>query len=120
MIGVAKRKPLFSIVPQLSLLVCSNLGENLSALCCSSMMRSVESFELDDNCFLTGRFLYGQLGFDQVIRLTHLRISFWNFNECLYLLKQLSSQLHSFSVTIGYICEEQPDLISKIRSVSKI
>jgi hypothetical protein len=120
MIVVTMRKPLFSCVPQFFLLPNYSLGARLSTLCRSSLMRSVESFELDDNCILTESFEDNQLRFDQVIRLTHIRISFLNFDQCVYLLKQMGSQLHSFTVTIGYVFEQEPDLITKIRSVSKI
>jgi hypothetical protein len=118
--GLALRKPLFSIVPQYFILPNFSLGETLSALCRSSFMGSVESFEVDDNCILTETFNDDELRFDQVIRLTHLRISLWNFDQCVHLLNQLGSQLHSFTVTIGDVFEEQPNLIPKIRSVSKI
>ncbi len=120
MIGLAVRKPLFSIVPQFFLLPNYSFGEKLSTLCHSSLMYSVESFELDDNCILSERLHDDQLRFDKVIRLTHLRISLWNFDQCVHLLNQLGSQLHSFTVTIGYVCAGELNLISKIRSVSKI
>ena len=83
-------------------------------------MGSVESLKLDDNCGLFETFYDNQWCSNQVIRLTHIRISFWSFKTCLYLLEQLGQQLHSFSVTIGCICDEQSELISKIRSLSNI
>jgi hypothetical protein len=83
-------------------------------------MRSVQSFELDDRCMLVESLGDDELRFDQVIRLTHIRISFFDFNQCIHLLNQLGSQLHSFTVNIEYISEYDRDLISKIRLVSKI
>jgi hypothetical protein len=83
-------------------------------------MRSVQSFELDDICMLAGSPWDDGLRFDQAIRLTHIHISFFKFRECIYLLNQLGSQLHSFTVNIECIREYDRDLISKIRLVSKI
>ena len=83
-------------------------------------MRSVQSFELDDNCILAQRLHDNQLRFGQVIRLTHLRISLWNFDQCVHLLNQLGSQLHSFTVTIGYVFENEPNITPEIISVSEI
>jgi hypothetical protein len=83
-------------------------------------MRSVESLELDDNCGLFETFYDNQWCSNQVIRLTHIRISFWCFKTCLDLLEQLGQQLHLFSVTIGCIGDKQSELIPKIRSVSNI
>ncbi|CAF2825535.1 unnamed protein product [Rotaria sp. Silwood2] len=111
-------KPLFSIVPQYFLLPKYIIGEKLSALWRSSFMRSIESFELDDNGILVERLGDDELRFDQVIRLTHLRISLWHFDQCVHLLNQLGSQLYSFTVTIGDIFEEEPNLIPKIRLIS--
>jgi hypothetical protein len=120
MIDIGKRKPLFSIVPQIFTLLNDGLGKKVSVLCRSSPMRSLESFELDDNCMLAGGLQDDQLRFDYVIRLTNLRISLWNFDQCVHLLNQMGSQLHSFTVTIEDVFEEQAYLISEIRSVSKI
>jgi hypothetical protein len=120
MIGLPSRIPFFSIVPQFFPLLNYGIGKKLSALCHSSLMHSVESFELDDNCILTEGLDNDRLRFDQVTRLTHIRISLWNFDQCVHLLNQMGSQIHSFTVTIVHISEHQPDLISNIRSVSKI
>ncbi|CAF2749896.1 unnamed protein product [Rotaria sp. Silwood2] len=118
MMGLAMRKPLFSTVPQFFLLPNYRLGKKLSVLYRSSLMRSVESFDLDDNCILTETFDDHPIRLDQVIRLTHLRISVWNFDQCVHLLNQLGSQLYSFTVTIGYVFQDNLNLISKIRSIS--
>ncbi|CAF1502011.1 unnamed protein product, partial [Rotaria sordida] len=58
-------------------------------------MHSVQSLKLDDNCMLLVTVYNGQSHFDQLSRLTHLRISLWNFYQCIDLLSQLGSQLHS-------------------------
>ncbi|CAF3503041.1 unnamed protein product [Rotaria sp. Silwood1] len=112
------RKPLFSIVPQFFLLPNHGLGKELSTLFRSSLMRFVQSLELDDNCMLTGALNDDEFYFPQAIRLTHIRISFWTFNQCVHLLIQLGSQLDSFTVTIGTLTEHQHWLISDIRSIS--
>jgi hypothetical protein len=114
------RKPLFSIVPQFFRLPSHDLGEELATLFRSSLMRFVQSFELDDNCMLNGTFNDDQLCLPQANRLTHIRISFWNFDQCVHLLIQLGSQLHSFTVTIATLTEHQHRLNSEIRSVSNI
>jgi hypothetical protein len=106
MIGGAMLKPLFSIAPQFFPLPNYSLGAKLSVLRRSSLMRSVQSFEQDDNCILTERCDDYKLRSDEVIRLTHLRISFWNFDQCVHLLNQIGSQLHSFTATIAYIGEQ--------------
>jgi len=114
------RKPLLSIVPQFFLLSNCSFSKEVATLCRSSLMHSVESFELDDNCILSEIVGDDKLHFHQVTRLTYIRISFWNFHQCIHLLNQLGSQLHSFIVTIGDICDYNPYVPSKIGSVSKI
>lgn len=114
------RKPLFTIVPQYVLLPNFSIGEKVTSFCRSSLMHSVQSFELDDNCCLVRRHGDDELCFDQVTRLTHIRISLWHFDRCIHLLNQLGSQLHSFQVNIGQVCQSEPILSSKMRSVSKI
>jgi len=114
------RKPLFSIIPQFFRLPSHDLGEELATVSRSSLMRYVQSFELDDNCMLSGTLNDRELYFPQAIRLTHIRISFWNFDLCVHLLIQLGSQLQSFTVTIATVTEHQHRLNSEIRSVSNI
>ena len=58
--------------------------------------------------------------FHQVTPLTHIRISLLNFDQCIHLLNQLGSQLHSFIVTIVLVSNYQSPALSKIRSVSRI
>jgi hypothetical protein len=114
------RKPLCTTVPEYFMLPDYGLGERLAIVLHSSIMGSVRSFELDDNCMLTTRIDDSHLFFRPTNRLAHIRISFWNFDQCIYLLSQLGSQLHSFTVTIGWISTFESDIISKIRSVRYI
>jgi len=113
-------RPLYTTVPEDIAMGKCIFDERLTPLCHSSFMRSIQSFEFDDRCMLAGALFDDELRFDQVIRLTHIRISFFNFNQCIHLLNQLGSQLHSFTVNIRYISQYETDLISKIRLVSKI
>jgi hypothetical protein len=83
-------------------------------------MRSVQSFELDENCMLTTALGDDILRSDQVTRLTHIRISFSDFDQCVDLLNELGSQLQSFTVNIGYVSDYAPSSSSNIRSVNNI
>ncbi|CAF4561599.1 unnamed protein product [Rotaria sp. Silwood2] len=112
------RKPLFAIIPQFVVLPNCTFEENVATLCRSSLMRSIQSFEFDENLMLTIRFTNRQLYFDQLSRVTHLRISLWSFNQCIHLLNQLDSQLHSFTVTVAKVFGNQFYLISEMKSIS--
>jgi hypothetical protein len=115
------RKPLFTIVAEYFLLpFSSSLSEKLATFCRSSLMRSLQSFELDDNCIIYETLDDDELRFDQVIRLTHLRICFWDLDDCVHLLNQLGSQLHSLTVTIGFIFQNHPRITPEITSVNEI
>lgn len=83
-------------------------------------MRSVESFELDESCILLEVLEEHELRFDQTLRLTDLRVSFHSFNQCVHLLNQLGSQLHSFKVTFELIYEAEPRISPEITSVSEM
>jgi hypothetical protein len=120
MFQLGMRTPLFTILPQFFLLPNNILSEKVVILCRLPFIRSVQSFELDENLILYERFVNDQSYFDQLKRVTHLRISLWSFDQCVDLLSQLGSQLHSFIVTIVVVSDKQIDLISKIKSVSKI
>jgi hypothetical protein len=115
-----QREPLYTTVPEAFAMHRSTLDEKLTTLCHSSFMRSIQSFELDDSCMLAGALFDGELWFDQVIRLTHIRISFFDFYQCIHLLNKLGSQLRSFTVNVRYLWKYGPNSIPKIRSVRKI
>lgn len=114
------RKPLLSIVPQFFLLPNGYLGGNLITLLHSSLMRQVQSLELDENCLLSRSITGARLRIPGAVLLTDIRISFWDFDQCFGLLIQLGSQLHSLTVSIAMLYENQQTLISEIQSVSKI
>ena len=81
MSSFASRKPLCTIVPKYFLLPRYSIGEVVGTFCRSSIMASVQSFELDDNCHLVETLTEDKLRFGLATRLTHVRISLWNFNE---------------------------------------
>lgn len=114
------RKPLLSIVPQFFLLPNESIGADLVTLLHSSLMRQVQSFELDDNCLLSSSITGDQLRIPEAVQLTHIRISFWDFEQCVGLLIQFGSQLHSLTVTIAMHYENQQTLNTVIQSVGNI
>jgi hypothetical protein len=82
-------------------------------------MRSIVSFELDDDWFLREIFNDDGLFLPQSIQLTHIRITLHRFEHCVRLLNQLGSQLYSFAVSIIYVYPSGFD-ISEIKSVNDI
>ena len=83
-------------------------------------MHSVRSFELDDNCFLTEILDQDQLRFGLAIRLIHVRISVMDFAQCIDLLNEIGSQLHSFIVIIRWVLDDQLGVTLRTSSVSKV
>lgn len=113
-------KPLFTVVPEYFPLPACSFGQDLGNLCHSSLMRFVQSFELDSNCFVVKTLRHDELRFGQVIHLTHLQMSFWDFDQCVHLLNQLGLQLHSFEVTIRSVRDNEPRISPEIVSVGEI
>jgi hypothetical protein len=83
-------------------------------------MRSIVSFEFDDACILPNIFADHELFFPQSNQLTHIRITLFYFDHCISLLKQLGSQVYSFTVNILYVDGTKRTLLYKIPSVSNI
>jgi hypothetical protein len=83
-------------------------------------MHSIVSFELDDTCILPSKFDDRGLYFPQSNQLTHIRITLRYFDYCICLLKQIGSQLHSFSVNIVYANNTRFLRIYQIPTVSNI
>jgi hypothetical protein len=83
-------------------------------------MRSIVSFELDDACILPNIFDNRELFFPESNELTDIRITLYDFDHCISLLKQLGSKLYSFVVSILYVDGTRRSLIYKIPSVSNI
>ncbi|CAF5108719.1 unnamed protein product, partial [Rotaria sp. Silwood1] len=79
-------------------------------------MRSMVSFELDDDCILPNIF-YDREFFPQSIQLTHIRITLCYFEDCICLLKQLGQQLDSFIVSIVYVDATELRFMFKIPSI---
>jgi len=83
-------------------------------------MHSIVSFELDDACILPSIFDDRGLYFPQSNQLTHIRITLYYFGQCIILLIQIGSQLHSFAVNIVYADNTRFLRIYHIPTVSNI
>lgn len=57
------------------------LGQKISTFHRSSLIRSIISFELDDECILSKLFTSDEIFFPQSPRLTYLRTTLWIFND---------------------------------------
>ncbi|CAF1294371.1 unnamed protein product [Rotaria sordida] len=116
--SVFRRQPLCSMIPQfVQSYDCFGGMQGLSDLHCSSLMRSIVSFELDDDYILPHLMNSDGLFFPQSIQLTHIRITLREFDLCVYLLSQLGSQLCSFAISILFVSVHKVN-ISQIASIS--
>jgi len=68
----------------------------------SRFMLSIISFELDEDCILPYLVNDDDLFFPQSSHLTHIRVTLRHFDDCILLLTQLGSQLHSFAVSLVF------------------
>ncbi|CAF0823531.1 unnamed protein product [Adineta steineri] len=109
-----RRQPLFSISSQFFDYEDVAMDQKISAFRCSSLMRSIVSFELGDNCILPKLLTSDELFFPQSPHLTHLRITLWSFDDCIRLLSQLGLQLRSFVVNLVFICIREYDTIPQM------
>jgi hypothetical protein len=82
-------------------------------------MHSVVSFELDDDCVLQNIFT-DELFFHQSIHLTDIRITLFEFEQCICLLNQLSSQLSSLTVSVMSVRLRDVRFLSEMKSVSNV
>ncbi|UJR11549.1 hypothetical protein I4U23_015729 [Adineta vaga] len=112
------RKPLLPIVPQYLLLLKETFDGDLFTLLHSPLMRQIQSFELDENCLLSRSITGDQFRIPEAIQLTHISISFWNFEQCFGLLVQLGSQLRSLTVTAAMVYENAGTFSTEIQSIS--
>ncbi|CAF1309438.1 unnamed protein product [Adineta ricciae] len=113
-----RKRPLYTIVLQWFLFPSSLVSEQINELCYSTMMRSIQSFQLDDNCCLSMCFRKGERRFREVPRLTDIRMSLLDLEQCIHLLLELGSQLRSFTVTIGSCFSYEPILTSDLQLIS--
>jgi hypothetical protein len=81
-------------------------------------MRSIVSFELDEDCVLPKLVSDDDLFLSQSPHLTHIRVTLNDFDNCIRLLNQLGSQLHSFAVNITYTVIRERDTTSRMASVN--
>jgi len=109
---------LFSILPQLFSIETIDSCRRIPAFLCSRFMRSVISFELDEDCILPTLVNVNDLFFSQSSHLTHIRITLRYFNDCIHLLSQLGAQLHSFGVSFTHTDIRQYRTMSRITLVS--
>lgn len=91
---------LFSVLPQIFSTDVMDWDETISALRCSRFVRSVISFELDQDYILPRLVSDDDLFFPQSPYLTHIRVTLRFLDDCIYLLNQLGAQLHSFAVSL--------------------
>jgi hypothetical protein len=83
-------------------------------------MRSIHSFEFDHNAALLVPVNHEKLFFAESSYLTDVSITFREFPDCVRLLNQLGSKLHSFAVSITHVYRGDEDIISQIESVSYV
>jgi hypothetical protein len=81
-------------------------------------MRSIISFKLDDDFILPKLASNDELFFPQASHLTYIHVTLWHFDDCILLLNQIGSQLHSFAVSLVYTSLRKNDTISRMRSVN--
>jgi hypothetical protein len=107
---------LFSILPQLFSMEEIDSRRGIPTFLCSRFMRSVISFELDEDCILPTLVNDDDLFFPQSSHLTHIRITLRYLNDCIHLLNQLGAQLHSFAVSFTHTNTRQYKTILRIKS----
>jgi len=119
MISSMHGRCLFSVLPQLSSIDMMDSSLTISDFRCSRFMHSIISFELDEYCILPELVNDDDLFFPQSSRLTHIRITLFYLDDCIHLLNQLGSQLHSFAVSLVYpALRRNSNPISRIASVN--
>ncbi|CAF4673560.1 unnamed protein product [Rotaria sp. Silwood2] len=84
---------------------------------CSPLMLSIKSFEFDPDASLLVPVNNEKLFFAQSSYLSHVSVTLFKLIDCVRLLNQLGSQLHSFNVSIVHIYLDDEDIISEIESV---
>ena len=114
------RNPLCTVVPQFFAMPVDSIGRKITAFLCSSLIQSVQSLEVDDNCIFVEILAKGTEGFSLATRLTHLRIGLWNLFTCIDLLNHIGSQLQSFTVTVACVSDYDPPDGCGLRRVSLI
>ena len=82
-------------------------------------MRSVVSFEMNSNWTLDMPLVHGEPFFPQSFHLTHIRITFMDFDDCISLFYHLGSQLHSLFVDIGHVSLYKLRVMSQMPLVKK-
>ena len=85
------RNPLCTVVPQFFAMPVHSISRKITTFLCSSLIQSVQSLEVDDNCIFVEILAKGTEGFSLATRLTHLRIALWHLFHCIDLLNHIGS-----------------------------
>jgi hypothetical protein len=119
MVSLMHGRCLFSVLPQLSSIDMMESSQTISSFLSSRFVCSIISFELDEYCIFPTLVNNDDLFFPQSSRLTHIRLTLRYLDNCIDLLNQLGSQLHSFAVSLTYPGPRRySNAISKIASVN--
>lgn len=114
------RHPLCAVVHEIFTIPTDGVGKKIVTFLCSSLIQSVQSLEIDDNCAFVAIITKGTAGFSLATRLTHIRIALLDFPECVRLLNHIGSQLQSFIVTIASVNTYEPHSSDELKQVGPI
>ncbi|CAF3118465.1 unnamed protein product [Rotaria sp. Silwood2] len=109
--------PLFSTVPQSVHMEVQLIDSVLLFIRWSPLMHSIKSFEFDHDVVLVVPVNNDKLFFAKSSYLTHVSITLLELSDCVRLLNELGSQLHSFIVSIMHVCLDDEDIISEIEAI---
>ncbi|CAF0789076.1 unnamed protein product [Rotaria sordida] len=90
----------------------------LSFYCHSPIMSLITSFEFDPDCVISIPSSDEKLFFPQTSHLTHISITFHQFGDCVRLLNQIGTQLHSFVVSMMHVYLSEELDLSQISLIS--
>ncbi|CAF1165656.1 unnamed protein product [Adineta steineri] len=109
--------PLFSIVPQFVFIEDRFVNPILSVIRCSPIMRPIHSFAFDNDAALGVPINHDKLFFAQSSYLTHISITLRELSDCVRLLNQLDSAVHSFTVSVRTVYLGDEISMSQIESI---
>jgi hypothetical protein len=114
-----RRKPLFSFLPEIFAGDETIQKQLRDFLRLSPVMKSIVSFELENDWVLMLS-CDKELLFPRSPYLTTVHVTLKSYTDCIHLLRQLGSQLRSFTVRLIYIRSHETDVVSQLTSVSLI
>ncbi|CAF4264743.1 unnamed protein product, partial [Adineta steineri] len=109
--------PLFSIVPQFVFIEDKLINPVFSVIRCSPIMRPIHSFAFDNDAALGIPVNHDKLFFAQSSYLTHISITLCKLSDCVRLLNQLGSAVHSFTVSMRTVYLGDEINMSQIESI---